>query len=150
MAHLSLIYHIVWRTKYSRRTINEEYERDLYYYILGICREKKCHLYRINSMPDHVHMCIAIHSSVSVSDFVKIVKQESSKWMKEQRDKYPWFEGWGNGYACFTYSSKERPAVIDYIKGQKEHHKHINFRDEFDAWLKEMGEDPENDLFFKD
>ena len=79
MSHINLTYHIVWRTKSSRSTISERYERELYKYILGICTEKKCHLYRVNSMPDHVHMCVAIHPMTAVSEFVKIVKQETSK-----------------------------------------------------------------------
>ena len=150
MAHLNLTYHIVWRTKCSQRTINESFERELYAYILGMCNEKKCHLYRINSMPDHVHMCVEIHPTISVSEFVRVIKQETSKWLKENRHKFPMFEGWGNGYAGFTYSVKERPAVIEYIKGQKEHHKVKTFREEYEEWLIEMGEDPSNDLFFKD
>ncbi|MDO4959781.1 MAG: IS200/IS605 family transposase [Prevotellaceae bacterium] len=150
MAHVNCTYHIVWRTKCSQRTINEKFERELYAYILGICREKKCRLYRINSMPDHVHMCVEIHSAIAVSEFVRLVKQESSKWMKEQRDKFPKFDGWGNGYAGFTYSVKERPSVVEYIKEQKEHHKHKTFREEYEEWLVEMGEDPKTDLFFND
>ncbi|MCQ2210175.1 MAG: IS200/IS605 family transposase [Paludibacteraceae bacterium] len=150
MAHLNLTYHIVWRTKCSQRTISETYERELYAYILGLCIEKKCHLYRINSMPDHVHICVEIHPTIAVSEFVRIVKQETSKWMKEKREKFPMFDGWGNGYAGFTYSVKERPAVIKYIKEQKIHHKEKSFRKEFEEWQREMGEDPTKDLFFKD
>ena len=33
MSHISLTYHIVWRTKRSQRTITEEHERDLYAYL---------------------------------------------------------------------------------------------------------------------
>lgn len=150
MAHIDLTYHIVWRTKCSMRAISEEHERDLYAYILGICKMKDCHLYRINSMPDHVHMCIAVHPKIALSDFVKIIKQESSKWMKEKHEWFPLFEGWGNGYAAFTYSAKERPTVIEYIKCQKEHHKRLSFSEEYNAWLLERDMDPETDLFLKD
>jgi len=150
MSHINLTYHIVWRTKCSQRTIKEEHERELYAYILGICTEKHCHLYRINSMPDHVHMCVEIHPTIAVSEFMRVVKQETSKWMKEHREKFPFFDGWGNGYAGFTYSAKERPNVIEYIRNQKEHHKHKSFREEIEEWFKEMGEDPTIDLFFRD
>ncbi len=150
MSHVKLTYHIVWRTKFSRSTISERYERELYKYILGICTEKKSHLYRINSMPDHVHMCVEIHPMIAVSEFVKILKQETSKWMKEHNEYFPIFEGWGNGYACFTYSVQERPKVIEYIRSQKEHHHRKSFREEYDEWLAEMGLDPRDDLFFKD
>ena len=60
------------------------------------------------------------------------------------------FEGWANGYAAFTYSAQERPTVVEYIKNQKEHHKHISFREEYEAWLTEMGINPKDDLFLKD
>lgn len=150
MSHINLTYHIVWRTKHSQRTICEEHERNLYSYILGICKEKKCRLYRINSMPDHIHICVEIHPSISVSDFVRIIKQESSKWIKEHRDLFPMFDAWSNGYACFTFSTKDRPNVIEYIKSQKEHHQHKNFREEYEEWLKEMGVDDIADMFFKD
>ena len=86
MSRICLTYHIGWRTKYSQRTITEEHEKDLYAYIYGICKEKKCNLFRINSMPDHVHMCVEIHPSISVSDFIKVVKQESSRWLKEHKE----------------------------------------------------------------
>lgn len=101
-------------------------------------------------MPDHIHMCVEVHPTIALSEFVRVIKQESSKWMKERHEWYPMFDGWGNGYAAFTYSVKERPTVIEYIKNQKEHHKVKSFREEYEEWLREMGMDPEKDLFFKD
>lgn len=101
-------------------------------------------------MPDHVHMCVEIHPTIAVSEFVRIVKQETSKWMKEQRTKFPMFEGWGNGYAGFTYSLAERPNVINYIKNQKVHHQKATFHDEYDSMLREFGLDPKEDRFLED
>lgn len=150
MSHISLTYHIIWRTRYSGRTISEAHERDLYAYILGICREKKCHLYRINSMPDHIHMCVEVHPTLALSEFMQVVKQESHRWMRNHRGWFPHFTGWGNGYAAFSYSTKERATVIEYIKRQKEHHHKATFREEFYALMREFGLDPEIDLFLKD
>ena len=150
MGHLNLTYHIVWRTKCSRPTINEKFEQQFYRYVYGICSGKKCYLYQINSMPDHVHLCVAIHPTIAVSTFMQVLKQETSKWMKEHKEWFPSFEAWGNGYAAFTYSAKERPTVIAYIARQKEHHKKFNFQKEYEAWLKEMGLDPQKDLFLQD
>ena len=81
---------------------------------------------------------------------MKILKQETSKWIKEHKDWFPMFEGWANGCAAFTYSAQERPTVVEYIKNQKEHHKHISFREKYEAWLTEMGINPKDDLFLKD
>lgn len=101
-------------------------------------------------MPDHFHMCIEIHPTLSVSDFMKTIKQETSLWIKQHREWFPMFDGWANGYAAFTYSVKERPAVIEYIKNQKEHHAKVSFRDEYCKIMGEFGLDPEKDLFLKD
>ena len=150
MSHISLTYHIVWRTKCSERTISEEHERDLYAYILGICNQKECHLYRISSMPDHVHICVEVKPTLALSEFVQVIKQETSRWLKEHADKFPHFEGWGNGYAAFTYSKSERDKVIEYIKKQKEHHRHKTFREEYETLLVEFGMDPAKDLFLND
>ena len=150
MSHISLTYHIIWRTKSSRRTISEEHERDLYAYILGLCKEKNCYLYRVNSMPDHVHICVEIHPTISLSEFMQVIKQSTSVWMRDNHDKFPDFEGWGNGYAAFTYSVKERINVVNYIKNQKIHHQRISFQEEYEAMMAEFGLDTSKDLFLKD
>ena len=81
-------------------------------------------------MPDHIHLCMEIAPTIAVSDFIKILKQESSKWMKEHPDWFPKFESWGNGYAAFSYSAKERHVINEYINKQKEHHHKKNFKEE--------------------
>ena len=106
MSHVVLYYHIIWRTKRSERTIAEAYDRDLYAYILGYCERKHCKLIRIGGASDHLHMLVTIRPDIAVSDFMQVLKVETSKWMKIQRDKFPMFDGWGNGYAGpMTYSS---------------------------------------------
>lgn len=101
-------------------------------------------------MPDHVHMCVEVHPTIALSEFMQIIKQETSRWMKSKREWFPYFEAWGNGYAAFSYSAKERPMVIEYIKNQKEHHTKKSFREEYEALLVEFGIDPSKDLFLKD
>lgn len=150
MSHISLTYHIIWRTKCSERTISESHERELYSFILSLCEAKKCQLLRINSMPDHIHMCVSLHPAISLSEFVKVIKQESSRWLKDHHDLFPYFDAWANGYAAFTYSANDRPIVIEYIKNQKLHHQHTDLRAEYENLLREFGIDPSTDLFLKD
>ena len=49
--------------------------------------------------------------------------------------KFPKFKGWQDKYGAFTYSIKEKDIIIEYVKNQKEHHKHENFYDEFKRLL---------------
>ncbi len=148
MSHISFTYHFIWRTKYREDTISEEYERNLYGYIFSMCRNKDCYLYRLNSMPNHIHMCCEVKQTIAVSEFIKVIKQETSKWMKEHPKWFPEFTAWGKGYAGFTYSAQDRPKIIEYIKNQKIHHKEVSFKDEYLNLLREFGLDPKDDNFF--
>lgn len=150
MAHVVLYYHIVWRTKRSVWSITEEYERDLYTYILGYCNNKGCKLIRINGMPDHIHLLVSIRPDIAVSQFVQVLKTETSKWLKTQRLKFPDFGGWGNGYAAFTYSESLVPTIKRYIINQKQHHQSVTFRDEYESILRQWGLDPSDDMLLND
>ena len=43
MSYTRLLYHIIFRTKYSEQTINHTHADDLYRYIWGIIKNKKGH-----------------------------------------------------------------------------------------------------------
>lgn len=40
MSHISLTYHIVWRTKFSHHTINVEHERDSMHMYMDFVKER--------------------------------------------------------------------------------------------------------------
>ncbi len=150
MSHVVLLYHIVWRTKKLEWTIIEEYEKELYAYIHGYCRNKGATTIRIGGMPDHIHLLTTIRPDISVSEFMQVMKTESSKWLKTQREHFPYFNGWGNGYAAFTYAERDKEMIRHYIMMQKEHHHSTTFRSEYDTMLREWGLDPKDDKFFAD
>ena len=133
-----IFYQIVFSTKNREMSISEEHEEELYKYIWGIINNHKCKLYRINSMPNHIHIFSDLHPSVSLSDYVKAIKVASSIWMKET-GHFQQFAGWQEGYGAFTYSIRERDMIIDYVKNQKEHHRQENFYDEYKRLLEEHG-----------
>lgn len=108
----------------------------MYKYIWGVIKNKKCTLYRINGMPDHLHIFSDLHPTVCLSDFVKDIKIASNLWMKES-GKFPDFEAWQSGYGAFTYSIREKEMIMNYIRNQKSHHKTENFKEEFRRLLEE-------------
>ncbi|WP_262147658.1 IS200/IS605 family transposase [Chryseobacterium foetidum] len=140
-----IFYHIVFGTKHREPTINEKNESELYKYIWGILKNKKCKLYRINGMPDHMHIFFDLHPSVSLSSLIKDIKIASNLWMKES-GLFPEFNGWQEGYGAFTSSVKEKETIIHYIKNQKDHHKKETFEDEFKRLLNENGIKFEGDI----
>ncbi len=117
-----LLYHIVFRTKNSRPTINPDHAEELYAYLTGIIRNKNGHLYRINGTENHLHILTDVHPSLALADFMRELKASSSKWMKESR-LFPSFEGWADGYGSLTCSYMDLGDLLDNLKNQAEHHK---------------------------
>ena len=141
MAYTKLIYHIVLRTHHSTATIVEAYERDLYMYIYGFCKKHQCVLYRINGMPDHVHLLVGLHPTIAVASFVHDLKLATNTHMTTNREKFPQFVRWSDGYCALTYSEREKETVIQYIIDQKEHHRKTSVREELLELLREAGVD---------
>lgn len=133
-----IFYQIIFGTKNRKPTISQEHEEELYKYISGVINNKKCKLYRINGIEDHIHIFSDLHPTLCLSDFVKDIKVATSIWMKEN-GKFPAFEGWQEGYGAFTYSVREKDMIINYIRNQKEHHKKETFYDEFKRLLIDSG-----------
>lgn len=133
-----IFYHIIFGTKHRKPVIPHAHCEEPYKYIWGIIKNKKCVLYRINGVEDHIHICVDLHPTISLSDLIKDIKVGSSIWMKGN-EKFPDFEGWADGYGAFTHSVREKDVIINYIKNQKEHHKKENFYDEYKRLLIENG-----------
>lgn len=133
-----IYYQIVFSTKHRMPVLNIEYEDYLYRYIGGIVKNKNCKLYKINGMPDHIHLFTDLHPSVSLSSLVKDIKVSSNLWIK-QSGLFPDFEEWQTGYGAFTYSEREKEMIINYIENQKEHHQNASFEAEYKDLLKSHG-----------
>jgi REP element-mobilizing transposase RayT len=148
-AYRQILYHLVFRTKYSEQAIKQEHAPELYKYIWGIIKNNGSVLFRINGMEDHVHILSDLHPSIALADYVKDIKVASSRWMKES-GFFPGFKGWGIKYCALTYSYQERGRVMNYIKNQQEHHKEESFQDEIKRLFKEHGIDLDEKWFWQD
>ena len=118
MAYTKLIYHIIMRTHQGTNPINEAYERDLYMFIYGFCKNHQCVLYRINGMPDHIHMLVGLHPTIAVASFVHDLKIASNNFMSVNRDLFPNFIKWEQGYCALSYSEADKERVMQYIINQ--------------------------------
>ena len=148
-AYRQILYHIVFRTKKSERTINQEHKKELYKYIWGIIKNKKCELFQINGMEEHIHILSDLHPSIALADYIRDLKVSSSKWMKEC-GFFPYFKGWGIKYCALTYSYNDRDIIINYIKNQPEHHKKESFQDEIKRLFRENGIELDEKWFWED
>lgn len=135
-SYRQILYHIIFRTKDSKRSLNQKHQQELYKYIWGIIKNKNGFLYRINGMEEHIHILSDLHPNIALSDFIRDIKTASSIWLKT-KSEFPKFNGWADGYAALTYAYGDKDLVIEYIKNQQEHHKKFSFEDEYRKLLKE-------------
>ena len=136
--YTQILYQIVYSTKDRKPVLKEEKQAMLFKYLWGIFKNKKCHVYRINGVEDHIHIVTHLHPTVALSSLIKDMKIASSKWIKE-KNIFTGFSGWQDGYGAFTYSIKDKDRLIEYVKNQKEHHKTKSFKEEYIELLNEHG-----------
>ncbi|QDU54940.1 IS200/IS605 family transposase [Aeoliella mucimassa] len=125
-----LDYHVVFSTKYRKPTIREELREKLYRYVGGIVRAENGCLREVGGMPDHIHLLLALPPTIAVSDAIRMVKTNSSKWVNERGDQPTRFQ-WQTGYGAFSVSASQREVVRHYIRNQEEHHRKRDFNEEF-------------------
>jgi REP element-mobilizing transposase RayT len=133
-----ILYHIIFRTKDSAKTLPLADCDELYRYIWGIIKNKNCTLLRVNGMEDHVHILSDLHPSIALADYVREIKTSTSLWLKNN-PKFPQFNGWAKGYAALTYAWQDKDVIVDYIKNQREHHRQTDFIAEYRQLLEKHG-----------
>jgi putative transposase len=136
--YTQILYQIVFSTKDREPNLTKDNREELFKYIWGLLKNKKCHLYRINGVEDHLHIITHLHPSVSLASLLKDIKLSSSQYIKSN-GLFKRFNGWQEGYGAFTYSIKEKDRLIEYVKNQEDHHKIMSYKEEFIELLKEHG-----------
>jgi putative transposase len=136
-----LSYHIVFSTKNRQPFLTKELRPRVYDYMGGIVRGQGGVLCGIGGIEDHVHLLAQIKPDQAVSDFLRVVKGDSSRWMHEER--IPGLEsfGWQDGYGAFSVSKSQEVRVKRYIENQEKHHEKRSSRSEFIALLGAHGVD---------
>jgi hypothetical protein len=77
----------------------------------------------------------ALPGKKNLSDAVRDLKANSSRWMKGRVDDFAWQSGFG----AFSVSASQIPVVKAYIRDQETHHRKRSFEDEFVTLLRKSG-----------
>jgi REP element-mobilizing transposase RayT len=136
--YTNLLYHIIFSTKHRVNLITPEIETDLHSYLGGIIRGAGGIALEIGGIEDHVHLVTKFKPDSSISDMLRLIKANSSKWVNERANTSTRFE-WQTGYAAFSISESQVPAVRAYARNQKEHHKRYTFKEELITLLEKHG-----------
>ncbi len=140
--------HIVFSVKGRQNLIQKKWQEELNKYITGIINSKGQKLFAIGGMPDHIHILISINPNITISDLVRDVKANSSKWINEKRfvsGKFQWQEGFG----AFSHSKSNLDKVINYINDQDNHHKQKTFKEEYIEMLNKFEIEYEDKYLFE-
>jgi REP element-mobilizing transposase RayT len=124
-----LLLHIVFSTKHRQPHISPEIAERLYPYVGGIIRAERGVLYQIGGVEDHVHLYLRWRTDASISDLMRTVKSESSKWVHNTFENLGAF-AWQEGYSAFSVSKSQEEAVTKYISNQVLHHRKEDFKSE--------------------
>ncbi|MBK6836490.1 MAG: IS200/IS605 family transposase [Bacteroidetes bacterium] len=127
--------HLVFAVKGRENVIDKSFKNELYKYICGIVTNKKQKVFSINGVADHIHILVSIGPDYSISNLVKDIKVNSTKWINEKKfviGKFQWQEGFG----AFSVSQSQISKVATYIDNQEEHHKKTTFKQEYIDFLK--------------
>lgn len=122
--------HIVFSVKGRQNLIQKSWKDELHKYICGVVNGKEQKVYAIGGMADHIHLLVSIKPTISISDLVRDIKANSSKWINEKQyvvGKFQWQEGFG----AFSYGQSQLDIVITYINNQEQHHEQKTFKDEY-------------------
>jgi putative transposase len=121
---------VVFAVKGRENLISTKWEDELHKYICGIVNGNKQKVYAINGMPAPIHILLSVKPDIALSNLMRDIKTNSSKWINEKKlvaGKFQWQEGFG----AFSYSQSQIDYVINYIKNQKEHHTKKLFKEEY-------------------
>jgi REP element-mobilizing transposase RayT len=128
--YTQLYVQIIFAVQGRTNLIHEKHRDEIEKYICGIIKNNKSKALAIYCNPDHIHILIGFHPTMSVSDMARDIKSNSSQFINMKK----WIIGkfyWLDGFSAFTYSKSQIDDVAKYILNQPEHHKKRSFREEY-------------------
>ena len=121
MPHYKLFYHFIWATKRREPLIMPEFEVQLYSAIAAKVKEMGGIVHAIGGMEEHLHLATSVPPKLALATFIGEVKGNSSHFVNHVIvPKFKLY--WQDEYGVLSFSEKNIPAIVRYIKNQKQHH----------------------------
>jgi len=135
--YTQLYVQIVFAVKGRENLIGEKFREELEKIMCSIVTDNKSKPIAVYCNPDHTHIFVGLHPSISVSKMAEAIKSGSSGWINREKKIVGNFS-WQEGYGAFSYSKSHIDAVVKYILNQPEHHKRKSFKEEYLDYLKKF------------
>ncbi len=131
--------HLVFSTKDRRPFLGEKGFRDRAHgYFAGACRNLDSPSLIVGGVEDHIHILCRLSKTMAISELVRELKRDSSKWVKREGPDLSAFH-WQSGYGAFSVSPSHVEGLQGYIRNQEEHHRQESFQDEFRRLCRKYG-----------
>lgn len=101
----------------------------------GIARNKNMDLLAAGGTSNHVHLLLRLPPVRGLSEAVRDLKANSSRYMSETGCRF----AWQDGYAGISVSPSQVSAVRAYIEAQERHHATRSYEQELKALLDKAG-----------
>jgi putative transposase len=120
-----LKYHLVFCTKYKRKILYDDLKSFLETQISNICSKYNYIVLTFDVNPEHIHLCLELKPSYSISSVVRNLKVISSynifKTFPKLRRKYYLNSGfWSLGYYVSSIGNVSKDKILEYIKNQED------------------------------
>ena len=125
--------HVVFSTK-NRAPLIHNLEA-LIKNLRGIARNKNIDVLAGGGTRDHVHLLLRIPPVRPVSESIRDLKANSSRYMSETSGHF----AWQDGYAAISVSPSQVNVVRAYIGNQERHHASRSYEQELSALLDKAG-----------
>lgn len=129
--------HCIFAVKGKINLLHKPWRDEVFKYIAGIIKGKNQKPIIVNGVTDHIHIFVGLKPSMSVSDLVRDIKNNSSKFINEQKFTKSKF-AWQEGYGAFSYAHSQLNNVYQYIAKQEEHHRKKTFKEEYTVLLQKF------------
>jgi putative transposase len=127
--------HVIFAVKGRENLISGAWREELYKYIAGIIRNKEQKPIIVGGMADHIHILIGLRPAMTISDLVRDIKNNSSKFINDRKLVNGRFS-WQEGYGVFSYSHSDVETVYNYILNQESNHHRRTFKEEYSDLLR--------------
>lgn len=116
--------HLIFVVKYRKKLLNGSLNNDMFQKLFDISKKYDFEIKTMNSDTDHLHMLVSMKPSISVSQIVRVLKQESTVYIwrkyKHYLKIYFWKEHtfWPDSYFVASIGNANEKTIQKYIEEQ--------------------------------
>jgi len=113
-------YHVVWCTKYRRKILDNDVQKDLKDIVEKTCVEKGCDVLAFDVVEDHAHLLVEVDPQFGIHKIIKQLKGRSSHFLRKKykhlRTRVPTL--WTNSYFVSTVGGAPLSVIKKYVESQ--------------------------------